>query len=508
MRQLDPATQNFGASNLLGCAVVDVDNGYAYFGTMTTPGRVLKVAFGDGTTPPSLVGSLTLGGGEGMLSHAMIDTVHGYAYFVVLTDPIRIVKVALGSGGAPPTRVGVVSLAAGESHILDGFIDTQGGYGWLPCISNGAGVLGGIVKIALGSGTNAPVRLGRLELPAEEASLYCGAADAAMQYGYFGTYKYAYDLGATGRVVKVDLGSGTNLPTRVGAVEIGSGHSRLTTVAVDSPAGYAYVCSSLFPSVAKVALGSGSSAPTHVATTALLSLEGRQRSMTIDAHAGTAVFSSAGGVGTAVKVALGSGSAPPSRLGALDPGYIPGALVVDTNSGTGYFAGDWGNPMSRVALSHKSVVGGSKLTMPEGGTLADVRFYSHAAAGNVRLAIYGSGGATNLLWQSGVVSNTVTGGWVTAAVGSGSPTALELSAADYWLAWQVDTTRAVASYVAASLGEGFYLPRAWGAFPASLTGHTMTDEAWARPRGVQAGPWREESRSAPTRWNSSTSRTG
>lgn len=54
-------------------AVVDTANGYAYFGTGTTPGRVIKVALGSGSNPPTRVGSVTLNSDEDTLGSAVID---------------------------------------------------------------------------------------------------------------------------------------------------------------------------------------------------------------------------------------------------------------------------------------------------------------------------------------------------------------------------------------------------------------------------------------------------
>ena len=78
--------------------------GYAYFGTWTSPGRVVKVALGAGTDPPTRVGAVTLNAGENLLNNAVIDAVADYAYFGTKTMPGRVVKVALGAGADPPGR--------------------------------------------------------------------------------------------------------------------------------------------------------------------------------------------------------------------------------------------------------------------------------------------------------------------------------------------------------------------------------------------------------------------
>src|SRR3989449_11640570 len=61
----------------LHSAVVDTANGFAYFGTSTSPGIVVKIRLSDFTR----VGALTLNTGEDYLLSAVIDTASGFAYF-------------------------------------------------------------------------------------------------------------------------------------------------------------------------------------------------------------------------------------------------------------------------------------------------------------------------------------------------------------------------------------------------------------------------------------------
>ncbi|MBI3735385.1 hypothetical protein HY256_02610, partial [Candidatus Sumerlaeota bacterium] len=64
----------------LGCAVIDAAGGFAYFGTHTVPGTVVKVALG-GAGAPTRVGAVTLKEGEDNLTCGVIDAAAGYAYF-------------------------------------------------------------------------------------------------------------------------------------------------------------------------------------------------------------------------------------------------------------------------------------------------------------------------------------------------------------------------------------------------------------------------------------------
>jgi outer membrane protein assembly factor BamB len=122
--------------------------------------------------------------------------------------------------------------------------------------------------------------------------------------------------------------------------------------------------------------------------------------------------------------------------------------------------------------------------LSEAATVASLSLYSHAAAGNVRLAVYDNAAIPNLLWQSGSIPNTAAAAWLTTSISSGTPSSLELDAGTYWLAWQVDTAIPVPSYAAGTTGDGLYVPWTWGSFPAALdpaasAAPTYTNEIWS-----------------------------
>src|SRR5437016_1124289 len=71
----------FTVEDQIRCGVIDTLHGYAYFGTNTTPGVVIKVALGAGNAPAHRVAALSLQNTEGALSCAVIDPANGYAYF-------------------------------------------------------------------------------------------------------------------------------------------------------------------------------------------------------------------------------------------------------------------------------------------------------------------------------------------------------------------------------------------------------------------------------------------
>jgi hypothetical protein len=189
---------------------------------------------------------------------------------------------------------------------------------------------------------------------------------------------------------------------------------------------------------------------------------------------------------------LGGYATPPcdgtnSLAGSTDNGatfpngevYNQGS-VIDPTTGHVYCGTDSApGQVIKVAYSQQSAIKGTEITVTAATTASDINFYSMAAAGHVRLGIYDNGSPQNLLWDSGVLADATSGGWITVPITSGSPFSLALPAGIYWLAWQVDNTQDVPSYTAGAAGTGFVFDQFWGAFPATLSGATPTAENWS-----------------------------
>ncbi|MGB2909298.1 MAG: hypothetical protein WBB55_01830 [Anaerolineales bacterium] len=135
--RVDALTLTASEYDLLS-AVIDPAGGYAYFGTGTSPGVVVKVRLSDFTR----VGALTLNSGENDLYSAVIDPVGGYAYFGTYTSPGVVVKVRLSDF----TRVGALTLNPGENGLYSAVIDPAGGYAYFGTYTSP----GIVVKIDLG----------------------------------------------------------------------------------------------------------------------------------------------------------------------------------------------------------------------------------------------------------------------------------------------------------------------------------------------------------------------
>src|SRR3989442_10389810 len=72
----------------------------------------------------SRVGALTMKAGENYLASAVIDSAAGFAYFGTQTDPGIVVKVRLSDFA----RVGSLTLNRGESGAFSAFIDSAAGF--------------------------------------------------------------------------------------------------------------------------------------------------------------------------------------------------------------------------------------------------------------------------------------------------------------------------------------------------------------------------------------------
>jgi len=196
----------------LRSAVVDPSGQYAYFGTYTSPGKVVKINLSDFTR----VSAITLDSGENILHSAVIDPIGQYAYFGTWTWPGIIVKIRLSDF----TRVGAITLASGENYLCSAVIDPSGQYAYFGTDT----YPGRVVKIRLSDFT----RLGTITLNTGEDFVESAVIDPSGQYAYFGTHT------DPGIVVKINLSSFT----RVGSID--GGEPYLLSAVIDPSGQYAY----------------------------------------------------------------------------------------------------------------------------------------------------------------------------------------------------------------------------------------------------------------------------
>jgi len=248
-----------GEFNLISGAI-DPEAGFAYFGSLGSPGRVIKIALGPGSAPPVYVGSIPLAAGENNVFGMVIDAsdqdpAQHYLYVSTGTSPGRVVKVSTGAGNALPSRVGAAVLAAGENSPRRGVIDPAHGYAYFATLQS-------FVKIALGAGNAPPQRIGAAALDPTESGIGSAVIDLVHGYAYLGTYNPTV---VPAKVVKLRLGAGNAAPVRLGALTLGAGERELSTGVIDPPGGFAFFGSDhTHPAkIYKVSLGDGDALPTE-----------------------------------------------------------------------------------------------------------------------------------------------------------------------------------------------------------------------------------------------------
>ena len=471
--------------NRVRLALADPFAQYTLLVTQSTNGgariQKLKLASSGDLAEP-LGDTLTVESDEAQPLCGVLDATGTYAYICFNTNPGSVTKIALGGLNATPRRVGRSSFNVGELAGISAVINRNVNQAWIGTNQNP----GRIIKMALGSGDTLPSRLGAVTLDAGELSPFTGTIDTAAGYAYFGTNT------SPGRIVKVALGTGPSAPSRIGAVTLGAGENYLVSSVIDPGSATALFGTYTDPGrIVKVALGTGSALPTRVGAATLEPGEDKPALGMIDTVVGRAYFGTLTTPGRVVSLALGAAGAAPVRLGALElpageDTLYAGVLHPDGKAATI-------TPMTPLASAHRVFTSQSGLlkmtrfTLPSFAVVQSVSFYSHAAAGNLRLALYREDVAElrSLVWQSGSVPNTADGAFLTIPTAAGTPGQLELSPGTYHLAWQVDTTANVPSLSDGTPGEGAYLVQPYGAFLPELrlnddaTRWTETDERWS-----------------------------
>lgn len=202
----------------LQSAVVDPDGRYAYFGTGSDPGRVVRLDLE--TFERVDAGQMEIG--ELLLQSAVIDPAGEFAYFGTGRRPGKVIKFDL----ANMERVDAISLDANEGRLMSAVIDPGGNFAYFG--TSWYGVAGRIVKIDLTNFT----RVGAITLPGAEEQLESAVIDPDGDFAYFGAGR-AND---PGRVVRIDL---TDF-TRDGAVVLTSSERRPEAAAIDPAGEFAY----------------------------------------------------------------------------------------------------------------------------------------------------------------------------------------------------------------------------------------------------------------------------
>ena len=253
----------------LRSAVIDPAGDYAYFGTSTSPGRVVKVDLNGfkreaaitlnsgenyltsavmdpggrfayfGTRGPSIpprvikidldtfqrVGAITLDNVVGNLSSAVIDPAGDYAYFATDADPSQVVKVDLSTF----QQAGVITFEPGERSVRSAVMGPAGDHAYFGARGEGQSP-GRLVKVDLASFQ----RVGAVTFEGSEENWPRSAViDPTGGYAYVAVYLTAT---VPNRVVKVDL----NAFQRVGAITLQEGENNLDSAVIDRGGDFAY----------------------------------------------------------------------------------------------------------------------------------------------------------------------------------------------------------------------------------------------------------------------------
>jgi len=216
-------------------SAIDSVAGYAY-GARTSLNRY---ALGVGTNPVGSAGSITLAAGSA--ASIVIDDSdpnpsnhYGYVLCTVSGNPAKVAKVALST----LTELGSVTLTNGETSFWVGRADAQKGYAYFATLPSFNFTIPQVVKIKLTPGTNAPVRIGAVNLDTVGDNVDGGSIDTLHGYAYYGTYDS--DTNLPGKVYKVKLEDGDVPPTLVGRVNLQPGEGRLAASVIDPLGGYVY----------------------------------------------------------------------------------------------------------------------------------------------------------------------------------------------------------------------------------------------------------------------------
>ncbi len=205
----------------IASAVIDLSGAtnYAYFGTDTAPGQIVKVNLNTFTRVGAATGIVA---GEDNFTSAVIDTANQFAYFGTDTAPGKIVKIDL----ATFAKTSTITLNSGEDYLYSAAIDTSNNFAYFGNANNP----GYIIKVNTSTGSFA--RVSSLQTNVAENWINSAVIDTSAGFAYFGTYN------APGVIVKVRLSDNS----RVGVLTLSAGEDYLSSAVIDTTSAthYAY----------------------------------------------------------------------------------------------------------------------------------------------------------------------------------------------------------------------------------------------------------------------------
>ncbi|CAN5313875.1 hypothetical protein BH09SUM1_BH09SUM1_21070 [soil metagenome] len=254
-----------------------------------------------------------------------LDSNAGYTYYAMqnsgdFSQPSTLIKMALGTGSEPPHRIGAVQVPGRVSLDPDGFVDTQGYLYYA--------FSGDVAKIALGSGDALPRFIGKVSFTTTVGKIEIVARDTST------TLAYALSTSnAASRLYRLNPGTGDELPTLGAFIDIPASTS---LVLVDSSTHYAYISTSS-GLLHKVKLGSESGADELISSTNIANPgETGFGRICLDQVSGRAFWATSTPK-QVIQLNLGEGDDPPARTGSVAT-LSPNILMADSHHGYIYAA--------------------------------------------------------------------------------------------------------------------------------------------------------------------------
>lgn len=442
----------------LTSAAYDASTGYGYFATTSSvdPGKIVKVDLKPGTDEtPLRVAALEVNTVPAAPSNLGFDSSRGLGYATVQGNGTagRFIKFDPGVGDAAPTILSEFQNPSGETSWRSTAIyDFDNNYAYLLPWPTG---VQNLLKVDLGTGSATPTILHTIPMPTGVGVITHSALDEINNIGYFGTNSDPATL------IKVNLGAGSAAPSIVGTLALPTLCNDTSHLSVDPADGYALmgtvlgtagVNTSRSTTVHRILLGGPTDVPTYDQGYELAPEELHLFEGFLDRTNDEGWFRTARSI---VRIDTGGASGPFVRVGQTYTMPYDTIFRSVFTDGLGYlYAGAGIEPSSVIKykgepFSPKNNLWGTEFTIP-GNTVAfvdEMRFYSHVAGGDYQFAIYRIDGGTELLWESGVIANTVTEGEVVVPISSGAPTELALATGTYAVAWLTDSDILAASAI-------------------------------------------------------------
>jgi hypothetical protein len=514
-------------------------NSYA----VNQPYTILEIDVGAGGSAPTEVSDLPLPGTLEDVDSLAVDAESGHAFICgTASRQSYFSKVGYFSGSTKPPEFsstywqGPLGASAGPRLEFDPVHRKLYRFTKVNGTMNPYVVL---EKFEPGIGGNAPTFVSSLTLPLPAGTTIC--YDFAKNEAYF----------ESPMLSKVGLGVGDEAPTIVSSMASAGSYGTIRSLASDPLNGKVYAaCDGTNVTLAKFSVGEGDSAPSLDAVVSTTSGEVVSEFLALDPVDGYGVLRMREPDGRFVRFSVDSTTNAPVVTGVFDFPQTIGWMSYDnrqsafldteedaiflacgiqvhrieTGGGTGpmTYAGATVFEEGRHLLTTIAPSGPDECLVGTGGDgpsallklnkhvpsmknrmraiqvsplfnsrVEDIRFYSHAAKGRLRFAIYSDSNST--LWTSPEIENTVAGGQVVVPIANGTPANLVLSGGKtYFLGFVSDSDTPVASYVG-STGNAFAGTTNSGSIPM-LPGSggmpTLINEDWSifatvtRPPGL------------------------